>query len=58
MLNVLNQVDLNIESECNPVLEGGYAPVDREIEDTDLEVIGEVPTDLDGVYARSGSNLR
>ncbi len=58
MLNVLNQVDLNIQSEGNPVLEGGYAPVDREIEATDLEVIGEVPTDLDGVYARNGSNQR
>jgi carotenoid cleavage dioxygenase len=39
-------------------LEGAFAPVDREIEARDCEVIGEVPRDLAGVYVRNGSNPR
>ena len=39
-------------------LEGAFAPIDREIEALDCEVIGEVPTDLAGVYVRNGSNPR
>lgn len=39
-------------------LEGAFAPIDREIEARDCEVIGEVPTDLAGVYVRNGSNPR
>lgn len=56
MLNVLDKVDINIDSDGNPLLEGGYAPVDREIEATDLEVIGEVPKDVNGIYVRNGPN--
>ena len=40
----------------NPVLEGNYAPVAREIEATDLKVIGTIPRDLNGVYFRNGPN--
>jgi carotenoid cleavage dioxygenase-like enzyme len=40
----------------NPYLQGPYAPVDKEVAARDLEVIGEIPDDLDGVYARTGPN--
>ena len=40
----------------NPYLAGLYAPVDTERTDTDLEVIGQIPPDLDGVYLRNGPN--
>ncbi|MBS0474624.1 MAG: carotenoid oxygenase family protein, partial [Proteobacteria bacterium] len=33
-----------------------YAPVDKEITATDMPVIGQIPTDLDGVYVRNGHN--
>ena len=42
----------------NKYLEGNYAPVSGEhvVEFEDMEVLGEVPQDLDGVYVRNGPN--
>ena len=40
----------------NPYLEGNYAPVQREITATDLEVTGAIPDYLDGRYLRIGPN--
>lgn len=40
------------------VLQGPYAPVDQEVVIHDLQVIGEVPKDLNGVYVRNGPNTR
>ena len=42
----------------NPYLAGLYEPVDEERVDEGLEVIGEIPADLDGVYVRNGPNPR
>jgi len=42
----------------NPYLMGPYAPVDMEIDAEDLEVIGEIPVDLSGLYVRNGPNPR
>ncbi|MCU0269612.1 MAG: carotenoid oxygenase family protein [Acidimicrobiales bacterium] len=42
----------------SPYLEGPFAPVDTEVAATDLEVVGELPDDLSGVYVRNGSNPR
>jgi carotenoid cleavage dioxygenase len=39
-----------------PGLSGANAPIDREIVAGDLEVIGELPKDLNGVYVRNGPN--
>ena len=44
--------------EENPYLLGLYAPVHDEIDAPDLEVIGEIPGDLTGVYLRNGPNPR
>ena len=46
------------ESEQNPYLLGLFAPVRDEITAGDLEVIGEIPRDLCGVYLRNGPNPR
>jgi carotenoid cleavage dioxygenase len=41
---------------ANPYLEGNFAPVADEITAFGLEVIGELPTDLNGRYLRNGPN--
>jgi carotenoid cleavage dioxygenase len=40
----------------NPYLQGNYAPVAEEVTAYDLQVIGELPADLDGRYLRNGPN--
>ncbi len=47
-----------IDAGQNPYLMGPYAPVDLEITTGDLEVIGEIPSDLQGLYVRNGPNPR
>lgn len=42
----------------NPYLLGPYAPVGSEGDWVDLEVIGQVPDDLNGLYVRNGPNPR
>lgn len=37
-------------------LRGNFAPVDREITETELEVIGALPAELNGRYLRNGPN--
>ena len=44
--------------EPNPYLLGVYAPVSEEIDAEDLQVIGKIPDDLNGVYLRNGPNPR
>jgi len=47
-----------IDAGENPYLMGPYAPVDEEISVADLEVVGEIPADLNGLYVRNGPNPR
>ncbi len=42
----------------NPYLLGGYAPIHQESELQNLEVIGEIPRDLNGLFVRNGPNPR
>ena len=42
----------------NLYLLGAYAPVFEEIVAKDLEVIGEIPRDINGIYIRNGPNPR
>jgi carotenoid cleavage dioxygenase len=44
------------QHETNRYLQGNYAPVDREITAFDLDVEGEIPTELSGRYLRNGPN--
>src|SRR5437763_79741 len=46
------------QDEPNPYLLGVYAPVSEELDAEDLQVIGEIPADLNGVYLRNGPNPR
>lgn len=39
-----------------PALDGNNAPIDREDVFEDMQVIGEVPADLNGLYVRNGPN--
>jgi carotenoid cleavage dioxygenase-like enzyme len=41
-----------------PVLQGGFAPVARELTVELTDVQGQVPTDLNGLYVRNGPNRR
>ena len=52
----LETVELASAVELNPYLEGPYAPTREELTLTDLEVDGEIPDDLNGVYVRNGPN--
>ncbi len=51
-------LNVALDAGENPYLMGGYAPVDTEIAADDLEVIGEIPPDLNGLYVRNGPNPR
>ena len=43
-------------TEVNPYLAGPFSPTHEEVTLDDLEVIGEIPRDLNGVYVRNGPN--
>ena len=40
----------------HPYLDGNFAPIDKEITTDTLQVIGELPPDLSGMFVRNGSN--
>jgi carotenoid cleavage dioxygenase-like enzyme len=40
----------------SPYLEGNYAPIHTEITAHELPAIGDLPSDLDGMFIRTGSN--
>jgi carotenoid cleavage dioxygenase-like enzyme len=44
------------EDEPNPYLTGVFAPIRDELTLENLEVIGEIPADLNGIYLRNGPN--
>jgi carotenoid cleavage dioxygenase-like enzyme len=52
----VDRVDLVTATEANPYLEGVFAPTCDELTLRDLEVVGEIPDDLNGVYVRNGPN--
>ena len=54
----LDRIDLSaaIENGENPYLTGPYAVTHDELTLRDLEVVGEIPDDLNGVYVRNGPN--
>ncbi|GHF17558.1 carotenoid cleavage dioxygenase [Kordiimonas sediminis] len=56
MKEIVTDIPLYIDSDTNPLLEGGYEPIGTEINATDMEVIGTLPADIDGVYVRNGPN--
>lgn len=53
MVRVLQRVHYNPDT---PFLNGNYTPVKDEVHVNGLRVIGTLPTELDGVYLRTGPN--
>jgi carotenoid cleavage dioxygenase-like enzyme len=51
-----DRVDLATATEFNPYLAEAFAPTREEVTIRDLEVVGEIPQDLNGVYVRNGPN--
>ena len=52
----LDRLEMDEAAAPNPYLLGAYAPVDDEVTLDDLEVIGDIPAELDGVLVRNGPN--
>jgi carotenoid cleavage dioxygenase len=54
----VDRIDLATAAETgvNPYLAGPYAPTHDELTLANLEVVGEIPDDLNGVYVRNGPN--
>lgn len=46
----------NVDPEDNPVLQGNFAPVAQELDLEELEIVGELPKDLQGTLLRNGPN--
>ncbi len=45
-----------LTTQVNPYLDGNFAPVLQEITAETLQVIGELPPDLSGMFLRNGPN--
>lgn len=54
--NRVRQIASTISSWEHPYLSGAWTPNYEEYDATDLEVIGDIPSDLDGVYLRNTEN--
>ena len=44
------------DEDLNPYMQGNYRPVREEVTEFELEVLGEIPTELSGRYLRNGPN--
>ena len=55
---ITGQTNTERHNEGNGFCQGNFVPVDREGIYADLEVEGQIPTELDGMYIRNGTNSR
>ena len=46
----------SLSASDHPYLNGAWTPLHEEVSSTDLEIIGEIPRDLNGVYIRNTEN--
>ena len=53
---LVNQVRSTLSDRSHPYMQGAWAPIYEEYNATDMEVIGRIPKDIDGVYARNTEN--
>jgi len=51
-VELVNRIEPSIENSGHPQLHGAWAPGLSEYNATDLEVVGEIPKDIDGVCVR------
>jgi carotenoid cleavage dioxygenase-like enzyme len=45
-----------VDTATSPYLSGRFAPIHDEVDARDMEVEGEIPTDLNGTFIRNGAN--
>ncbi len=55
-IELINQVQPTIKDFDHPYLSGAWTPSYAEFNATDMQVIGEIPKDIDGVYVRNTEN--
>ncbi|UTW57002.1 carotenoid oxygenase family protein [Kordiimonas sp. SCSIO 12603] len=55
-VELVKEYESSIKENDHPYMNGPWAPVHKEYNITDMEVIGEIPTDIDGVYLRNSEN--
>ena len=55
-IELVNTIQSTIEDFNHPYLSGAWSPGFSEYNATGMEVIGETPCDIDGVYVRNTEN--
>jgi len=55
-VELVNRVASTIQPNEHPYMNGAWTPQTEEFNGTDLEVIGQIPADIDGVYVRNTEN--
>ena len=53
---VINKITATLSPSDHPYLNGAWKPLHEEVNATDMEVFGEIPKDLSGVYIRNTEN--
>lgn len=57
-MRVIAETATVVDARGNPYLLGMHEPLTREIDIPELDVIGDLPSDLRGIYLRNGPNPR
>jgi carotenoid cleavage dioxygenase len=55
-VTLVNHIDTTVKPNSHPYMNGGWTPNYDEYDATDMDVIGEIPDDIDGVYVRNTEN--
>ncbi|MFC4290848.1 carotenoid oxygenase family protein [Sphingorhabdus arenilitoris] len=55
-ITLVNKIAATLNPGDHPYLTGAWSPVHEEVDATDMQVIGEIPSDIDGVYIRNTEN--
>ncbi|WP_417620667.1 carotenoid oxygenase family protein [Parasphingorhabdus sp.] len=56
MATPVNRVKVTLEPNDHPYRNGAWTPVFEELDTEDLEIIGTIPADIDGLYVRNTEN--
>lgn len=56
MPQLINRVDATLQPTDNPYLSGAWAPNFDEYDADDMEVLGTIPADIEGIYVRNTEN--
>ena len=51
-----NNIEFKISPNEHPYLNGAWSPCREEVDAVDMEVIGEIPKDISGIYVRNTEN--